>query len=664
MKTRGVRFALVVRLTAVAVGVTHAAVVRGLSEEVFVGSVIATGDTFHPPCVWTETWDLAVVVTLSGDTGSARFSGTVTSVPLVDGCISRSVPTGFTIPLSVSGSIIEGSRLGLGYLTSIEGARSGTEINATFSALVVNPGASGEQLGSFVLRCGMPLSVPLYEQCAAAWGGDPYDFIPKTICQKGCALSSVAMVLAYHGVTTDPGALNTHLRSRFDDANHNGMRDPTEATYGYTPNGHVMWEEIAAYSKGVLSFKGFSGDKTTIDADLCKGLPVILEEPGHFIVATGKTPTSYSINDSYYPKTDLTAYGDTFLSLRRFGPPGSGSLTVLATEAIQILLTDPLGRRVGYANGTILDEIPDSSYLDEYLTDDTPGGGGDSTDPLHVLFIPHPPEGVYSLRVTGTTSGHGTVYVYPYTDQETPQTLRTIHTDLGTGETDSYILTYSSRLGDLNSDGLVDDTDLQTVLASRGSRLGGPGYNPVADTNNDWAVDDQDVASVFDHLTTQVNAVGALRAWVGLANSDDIGIRFDLEAKIYLNDAAIGSGRLDGVAGGSSGFNNAKLNTIPLSLAVPVPVGAGDSLRVEILVRNACSGSGKNSGRARLWFNDAGANSHFDATIDGTTSDFFLRDGFTLTTTPGSGPRKTIDVQAGAKCSAFKPFGTWSQTLP
>jgi len=76
----------------------------------------------------------------------------------------------------------------------------------------------------------------------------------------------------------------------------------------------------------------------------------------------------------------------------------------------------------------------------------------------------------------------------------------------------------------------------------------------------------------------------------------------------------------------------------------------------------SCSSSNQRP-RARLWFNDSAANSRFDATI-GSPAIYYLRDGFSLATTPGPGPKKTIDVAAGAKCSPFKPFGTWSTTIP
>jgi hypothetical protein len=159
--------------------------------------------------------------------------------------------------------------------------------------------------------------------------------------------------------------------------------------------------------------------------------------------------------------------------------------------------------------------------------------------------------------------------------------------------------------------------------------------------------------------------------WVGLKNSDDVGVRFDLMAKVYINGAPVGSGELDSVPGGSSGFNNAKLDAIPLVLTSPVAVSSGDTLSIEVFERNACSGSGHNSGSARLWYNgqpiDSGATrdagSRFDATIGGSNGDYFLRENSALSTTAGTS-RLFVDRAAGARCSAFVSFGTWSTTLP
>ena len=183
------------------------------------------------------------------------------------------------------------------------------------------------------------------------------------------------------------------------------------------------------------------------------------------------------------------------------------------------------------------------------------------------------------------------------------------------------------------------------------------------DPNRPERISDHDAPVAYFRLPV-LTALSPARIWVGLANSDDVGIKFDLRAEVYRNGTElVGSGELASAIGGSSGFNNAKLDTIPLTLTSSPGIAAGDTLSIKLLVRNACVGSGKNSGRARLWYDDAAANSRFDTTIDGTTSDWFLRDAFALATTAGPGPKKTINVQAGAKCSVYKPFGTWTTTL-
>jgi hypothetical protein len=118
-------------------------------------------------------------------------------------------------------------------------------------------------------------------------------------------------------------------------------------------------------------------------------------------------------------------------------------------------------------------------------------------------------------------------------------------------------------------------------------------------------------------------------------------------------------------------LTNARLNGIPLTLTSPTVLSQGDRLTLDVSVRNACSGSGKNSGSARLWFNgalvDAGAHrapaSRFDATLGGMTVDYFLRQDFSLSTAAGALPH-SIDAATGGRCGPFVSLGTWSLTLP
>jgi hypothetical protein len=161
-----------------------------------------------------------------------------------------------------------------------------------------------------------------------------------------------------------------------------------------------------------------------------------------------------------------------------------------------------------------------------------------------------------------------------------------------------------------------------------------------------------------------LTSVGSASIWLGLKNSDDVGTKFDLLAEVLKNGVVVGSGQLNDVSGGSSGFNNAVQRAISQSLSGPQSLCPGDTMSIRLSVRIAAS-SGHVGGTARLWFNDSAANSRFTATVGGVTSDYYLRNGFTLATTAGPGPKTTIDVSVNRNQNgnAFKPFGTWTITF-
>src|SRR5581483_8751311 len=133
----------------------------------------------------------------------------------------------------------------------------------------------------------------------------------------------------------------------------------------------------------------------------------------------------------------------------------------------------------------------------------------------------------------------------------------------------------------------------------------------------------------------QLTSLAPAHVWIGLKNSDDVGTKFDLLAEVYVNGSLVTSGQLNSVAGGSSGFNNAHLQTIPFAAFAPVNFPAGSTLSIKLYVRNTCIGPTHNSGTARLWFNDSAANSQFGATIGGSSNAYFLLNGFTLGTSVG-----------------------------
>jgi uncharacterized repeat protein (TIGR03803 family) len=166
----------------------------------------------------------------------------------------------------------------------------------------------------------------------------------------------------------------------------------------------------------------------------------------------------------------------------------------------------------------------------------------------------------------------------------------------------------------------------------------------------------------------------SVKVWIGLKNSDDVGLRLDLLAEVIGDGNKIGEGRLDNVSAGSSGFNNAVLHAIPLALtAGPVDFPVVATLEVKVSVRRTCSGAGHATGVTRLWYNgqptDSGAKrdagSRLDAVSDLVTVGHFLRGGFALSTTSGTS-RQSIEVSVDTKQTCpdrpFKSFGTWSNS--
>jgi endonuclease G len=173
-----------------------------------------------------------------------------------------------------------------------------------------------------------------------------------------------------------------------------------------------------------------------------------------------------------------------------------------------------------------------------------------------------------------------------------------------------------------------------------------------------------------------LTAVGPAKIWLGLANSDDVGLRVDLRTELLIDGTVVAAGDLLNVSTGSSGFNNAILQSVSMALtsgAVDVPSGADVSIRIS--VRRTCSGGGHNSGRVRAWFNgqpvDGGptrdAGTRLQVTVGGQTRDLFLRPLFLIGTAPGN-VRLPVDQLVGSllPCSVrpYLVLGVWRASVP
>lgn len=277
------------------------------------------------------------------------------------------------------------------------------------------------------------LNVPNLKQTSDPWQSQEYDsaslWSPEntTINRWGCALTSAAMILQYHGITKlidgtglDPGSLNTWLISQTD---------------GYVGTGWINWLAISRLSKlaktinNITAFDALeytrvnSADKTQLTTDLKSSRPDILEEPGHFVVAKGISGNTFNINDPFYDRSDLNdGYSNTFLSLGRYVPSLTNLSYLMFTldPSVEMIITNPTGQKTGNNGTTNYNEISGASYytqnsLVNHVTNQT-------NSPIKIFMIPKPSDGTYTISVatTSSTPKGFSLKIYEYITDGTP----------------------------------------------------------------------------------------------------------------------------------------------------------------------------------------------------------------------------------------------------
>jgi len=239
-----------------------------------------------------------------------------------------------------------------------------------------------------------------------------------TIQQKGCALTSSAMLLSYlANKTVSPQDLNNWL------GNNSGYANVTISgqNHGqYT----LIWEKVAQYARNVLGLQVYynstksARNDTQLNQYLSSGFPVVLAEPGHFVVATCQNVNvtgfgynyTYNIADpGHMSRVNLnnTSYNNSYTGMRLFStvkPPSLGSMTATAHSPVYMTITNPAGE----ITGPNISEIPNSGYSLESLQDDTnPAAPLDPPTPMLDLVMPM--NGTYTFDVVGTGSGKYTI---------------------------------------------------------------------------------------------------------------------------------------------------------------------------------------------------------------------------------------------------------------
>jgi hypothetical protein len=240
--------------------------------------------------------------------------------------------------------------------------------------------------------------------------------IPKTIAQKGCALTSVAMAMNAAGVPTTVLELNTWM-------NTNG---------GFADEGNLLFDRFQAYAKSKGANVGYERLDGVTPAALrsliCQFGPQVLEvkvkhagspdSTQHFVLATGigadGNPTIADPGDGSDPS--LANYGNKYVSVRKMQRKEAITDTLADGLVIsfyspgEIMLTDPAGHRVGYdpTKGSLLSEIA-SGHYEQHAQYSSVSGDGIFDDDEHaqpkMIEVSNPTVGDYAVNVTGTGTG-------------------------------------------------------------------------------------------------------------------------------------------------------------------------------------------------------------------------------------------------------------------
>lgn len=297
--------------------------------------------------------------------------------------------------------------------------------------------------------------VPLYTQVLSdypslgqtdTWNGLPYAYATLedkydcgwTIADCGCTITSMIMLGRYYDIEVavdnsdvDPGNINTWLTSN----------------NGYTFGGNLWWGKAIEYlgsiennvKKTRLSFDYYNEPSTSsrIDNYLTSAKPIIAKSKkfAHYFIIDDKDNNVYKVKDPLWYNTetlddvkdivnhvqDYDNYFDTanLFSFLEEPEPIAASIYLYLASPAELLVTDPLGRRLGRdpLSGIDYDEITDAGYTEEgpILSSDTPI----DPDEIHegrIIYIHSPINGNYDIKVIGTDSGAYTLDFLIYDD--------------------------------------------------------------------------------------------------------------------------------------------------------------------------------------------------------------------------------------------------------
>src|SRR5579859_2112330 len=273
-----------------------------------------------------------------------------------------------------------------------------------------------------------------------------------TIASKGCFMSDGAMLLTYHGYSATPsysvvpggtGGLNGYLNGlgnhlgydSHGDVQPSGLNSFARQNHSSLPEVDgkscigpkcdvVLYQDVCTYGPQII---GINHDPTAVYTSGPRKGQLKIQ---HWVTVVGRPDdrSSWTIEDPAGGVQDTTLVDQgysNYLAYRAFSGPEfnnpPNAIGIALFSPAELILTDPSGHRLGLdpVTNTSYDEIPNSSYIASFLTDDDPTGvaqGQANAPEVKQLMDNKPGSGQYIVTVTGTDAGTYSMPVY-LTDQ-------------------------------------------------------------------------------------------------------------------------------------------------------------------------------------------------------------------------------------------------------
>jgi hypothetical protein len=202
------------------------------------------------------------------------------------------------------------------------------------------------------------LDIPLYKQNDSLWADLEYDHASTwtdqpTIRRWGCALSSMVMILHYHGIETFPDGVTEITPPTLNDWL---LTQPD----GYLGEGLLNWMAVSRLTwlistkldtpKLEYQWLNFENPQHII-ADLKNNLPSIIKTAKHFLVASGfnQEETDLFVTDPYFDRNQLPE-DQEILSSRHFYPSQTdlSYLLITADPTLNIEISDSVNTWQNY----------------------------------------------------------------------------------------------------------------------------------------------------------------------------------------------------------------------------------------------------------------------------------------------------------------------------